>query len=592
MSETAKNEQEASAESISERLPASLKLAFGSTAFAGAAMAIPITVFMPKFYSDVVLAPLGYIAIAVALARSFDALTDPAMGWLSDRTKTRWGRRKPYIALGVPFTAFFFYMLFVPPESLTGTQAVFWFAASFGLYFLFHTILEIPKAGLGAELTLDYHERSSLFAYQSFFIATGTIFASILPTILAGGGMSQRAAFSFMAALYGVLYVVLYAWLLIRVPERSEFVQRESNPLVPGIRRALRNRPFRILISSGIINAIPVAIPALLMPYFVQYVLQPENPQAWVGIYLVVYLGTGMFFVPMWMMVAKKIGKLKTLIATSVIGITGSAFYFFAGAGDLFYAGCFFFMTGTISATHSFLIPAMGADVIDYDELRTGKRREAQYAAFGVLIPKFVAIPGSAIPLAVLAVVGYVPNEAQSDQVLFWIRFMYSLFPVCFYVAALAIITRYPLSEAIHVKIREGIAALARGESITDPLTGSSVAPHGEDRVSEEDGWFLDHFSPGELRRAIGGNASRLITSVITSAGISLLICLGTSIVAVTSVSASDARPPLRTVFAIVAAGLAFTAFVFHCLRLKSARKMADNPIPDDVIEAHLDGMH
>ena len=168
MAEKTLSEGNGKAKSDSGKLSAVVQLVFGSTAFAGAAMAIPIGVLMPHFYSDVILAPLGYIAIAIALARSFDALTDPAMGWLSDRTKTRWGRRKPYIAIGTPFTAIAFYMLFAPPESLGPVQATFWFGMSFGLYFLFHTILEIPKAALGAELTFDYNERSSLFAYQSF----------------------------------------------------------------------------------------------------------------------------------------------------------------------------------------------------------------------------------------------------------------------------------------------------------------------------------------------------------------------------------------------------------------------------------------
>jgi Na+/melibiose symporter-like transporter len=169
---------------------------------------------------------------------------------------------------------------------------------------------------------------------------------------------------------------------------------------------------------------------------------------------------------------------------------------------------------------------------------------------------------------------------------------MYSLFPVSFYIVGLAIISRYPLSEAIHQKIREGIAALARGETVTDPLTGKSIAPHGEDRVSEEDGWFLDYFSPGELRRAMGGNARKLMTSVLTAAGISLLICFGTGLVALKGVTDPGARPPLTTVLCIVAAGLAFTAFIFHCLRLKPARQMAENPQPDEVIQAHLDGVH
>jgi GPH family glycoside/pentoside/hexuronide:cation symporter len=590
MAESVRPEQEDTATQSAERLSASVKLAFGSPAFAGAAMAIPIGVLMPAFYSDAILAPLGYIAIAIALARSFDALTDPVMGWLSDRTKTRWGRRKPYIAFGAPFVALAFYMLFAPPASLGPIQASLWFGISFGLFFLFNTILEIPKAALGAELTLDYNERSSLFGYQSFFIAGGTIFAAILPTILAARGMDKHAAFSLMAGLYAVLYVLLYIWFLIRIPERPEYAQLESNPLVPGVRRALRNRPFRIMLASGIVGAIPAAIPAILMPFYVQYVLQPPDPMKWIGIFLVIFLGSGMFFVPLWMMVARRIGKLKTLIVTSTIGIIGSVFFFFAGAGDLLFAGCLFCMAGTVSMAAAFITPAMSADVIDYDELRTGKRREAQYVSLGAFISKFASIPGSAIPLAVLAVVGYVPNEAQSVKVLFWVRFMYSLFPASFYVAALAIISRYPLSETIHQKIREGIAALARGESTTDPLTGSSIAPHGEDRVSEDNGWFLDHFTSGELRRAIGGGAGSVVTSVIVAAGISLLICLGAGAMALAGMTNPESRPPLTTVFAIVAAGLALTAFIFHCLRVGAARKMAETPVPDDIIRAHLDG--
>jgi GPH family glycoside/pentoside/hexuronide:cation symporter len=327
------------------------------------------------------------------------------------------------------------------------------------------------------------------------------------------------------------------------------------------------------------------------MPYYVEYVLQPESPGTLIGVFLVTYLGTGMFFVPIWMMVAKRIGKLKTLIITSAIGITGSIFYFFAGPGDLLFVGCIFLTTGSVSMAPIFLIPAMVADVIDYDELCTGKRREGQFSSFWAIIPKFVKIPGSAVPLAILAAVGYVPKAAQSGEVLFWIRFMYSLFPVFFYVTGISIISRYPLSEAIHVKIRDGIRALAGGQSVTDPLTGKSIAARGEDRVSEDNGWFLDHFAPGELRRAIGSGTDRVMTSVVVAAALSALAFIGSGALALSGMTNSEVRPPLTTVFSIVIAGLAFTFFVFHCLRIGPARRLAESPISDDVIKAHLDGM-
>src|SRR5262245_66085187 len=92
-----------------ERLPRSLLLLYGAPSFAGAAMLVPIYIHLPKFYSDVIGVPLGYLAIAIAAARALDALSDPVVGWLSDRTRSRWGRRRPFIALGSPFCALAFY---------------------------------------------------------------------------------------------------------------------------------------------------------------------------------------------------------------------------------------------------------------------------------------------------------------------------------------------------------------------------------------------------------------------------------------------------------------------------------------------------
>src|SRR5512143_3355285 len=106
-----------------ERVPFGITLAYGAPSFAGAAMLVPILIHMPKFYSDVVLVPLGYLALAIAVARALDALSDPFFGWLSDRTHTRWGRRRPWIALGAPLCAVAFYALFAPPDSLSGARA-------------------------------------------------------------------------------------------------------------------------------------------------------------------------------------------------------------------------------------------------------------------------------------------------------------------------------------------------------------------------------------------------------------------------------------------------------------------------------------
>ncbi len=151
-------------------LPLMIKVAYGAPSFAGAAMAIPIGIHLTIFYSDTILIPLGVIALVKALARALDAITDPLMGWISDRTRTRWGRRRPWIAIGAPLTSLAFYLMFTPPDELSGLDAAAWFAVTYTLYYLFHTVYIIPHYGLGPELTLDYHERSTLFGIREGFV--------------------------------------------------------------------------------------------------------------------------------------------------------------------------------------------------------------------------------------------------------------------------------------------------------------------------------------------------------------------------------------------------------------------------------------
>ncbi len=572
------------------RLSWGVKLAYGGPAFAGAAMAIPIGIFMPVFYSDVVLAPLGMIALATAMARAFDALTDPVVGWASDRTRSRFGRRKPWIAVGTPLAAVFFWLLFSPPESLTPSAAVLWFGATFSLFFLFQTIEGVPLAALGAELTPNYRERNSVFGVRALFIALGTMVAAVVPAILTGqfGEGHEREIFSGMSASYGVLWLVLMLVMLSMVSEHREYAGRPTNPLVPGVRRALRNRPFAILLLSAIVGAIPGAVPAVLMPYFVRYVLQPEDPTVWTGSFLFIYLATGLLFVPFWLWIAQHFGKLRAFVSAACVGVSASLLYFLAGPGDLAWAGMVYFVSGTQAMAGTFLIPAMAADVIDYDELRTGLRREAQYTSFWSVIPKLVSIPGYSIPLAVLAGVGYVPNEVQTAEVQFTIRFLYSLFPAAFFVAALLIVARYPISEATHANIREGIAAHGRGETATDPLTGEALPPH---RLTEEEvaeSWYLDYFSAGELRASLAFGNERVVRKVLLAACAALLVCVGSAGLALAGIDSLETDPHPMSVVGVVVAGLAFTAFVFHAMRIGPARELVREAPSRHVVEAHL----
>ncbi|HKC49924.1 MAG TPA: MFS transporter, partial [Myxococcota bacterium] len=405
-----------------EKLTLGMKLIYGAPSVAGAAMAIPVAIHVNPFYSDTVLVPLAWVALAAALARVLDAIVDPFVGWLSDHTQTRWGRRRPWIAVAAPIAAIVFVALFTPPTWLSTSGAAVWFGTTLMLFFMLNMLYGLPHAALGPELTLDYHERSTLFSVREGFALVGTLVAAVAPGILIAKLGDERRAFADMAIAYGLLMVALYWLLVLRVRERPDFVARKSNPLVPGVRRSLRNRPFAVLFACYVVASIPGAIPGLLMPYFSRYVLNPPpidagEAQIWLSRFLFAYFLSGLLCLPLWLALAKRVGKLNAWLASFVMGITGGLALFLLGPGDNI--ACLFVIVwaGSSFGAGLFLPPAIQADVIDYDELHTGKRREAQYLALWGLVPKFIVIPSASLPLALLAWLGYQPNLPQSPEV-------------------------------------------------------------------------------------------------------------------------------------------------------------------------------
>jgi len=571
---TAENLQPDQAEQEKEApLSLSLKLAYGAPSFAGAAMAIPIGIHLTIFYSDTILVPLGLIALVKALARALDAVTDPLVGWLSDRTKTRWGRRRPWIALGAPLCAIAFYFMFTPPEQLNGIDAAAWFAVTYTLYYLFHTMYIIPHYGLGPELTLDYHERTTLFGIREVFTVLGTLVAAILPPVLISTLGGEREAYTGFSVIFGCLLALLYFNLVWRVKERPDFMARPSNPLIPGVRRVMRNRVFRLLLVVYLIGSITGAIPGLMMPYFNKYILQPENSNLWLAIYLATYFGAGLICLPIWIWAAKRFEKKPVWLVSFAPGVIGGVSLFLWGEGDMIPALISLTIAGAGFGAGLFLGPSMQADVIDYDELCTGKRREAQYSALWSIMTKFMVIPSMSIPLAVLASVGYVPNIVQSDEVQLTIRVIFCLAPATAACIAFFAACFYPITKAVHGEIWEGINAHKRGETVTDPITGHLLLPPASRGVEEDTGWFLDHFSMGELNRSQGGNTGKVQMEV-------LLYCIGSMVSfaffawLLFNEIDLEVAPGLMAVLYVVGIGVSLTASVYHIIRLRVVNKL------------------
>jgi GPH family glycoside/pentoside/hexuronide:cation symporter len=553
-----------------------------------AAMLLVIAVYMTRFYVDVILIPAGLLAIIIAAGRALDALIDPVIGYATDHTRSRWGRRKPWIFVGIFGNAITYYMMFAPPASLSRTDAIAWYAPVFVLNFVFNAMSFVPRQALGVELTLDTTQRHKLYGVSAACIAAGTILGAVLPAILQGGGIPDpRAQMRIQAGILVSGYIVLNLALLYFIRERPEFIGRGEVPFVSGVRSALRNRPFRILFGSHVITALPLAIPAVLMPFFVQCVLRMDVIK-WTGIFTVTYLASGFLFVPVWVAIARRRGKLTVWMLASFIAVTGCAAFYFVGPGDTGRMTLIELYVGSQFAAWFFLFGSMHADVVDYDELLTGKRREAQFSSILSIVPKFALIPGAAIPLAVMGAAGYQPSApVQPEGVTQAIRVLFALVPPVLNMIGLSIMALYPLSERKHEQIRSAVAQHARGESATDPITGRTLPPPQRREVDEATSWFLDHFSKRELKAflASGGGVATSAIALCASCAVLMAVAI---LYASAHVGSADRDPGPWPALAIIVAGFCFAATTFHALRIPAALRFVKQPPPREVIARYL----
>jgi glycoside/pentoside/hexuronide:cation symporter, GPH family len=462
-----------------KKLSAIQKAAYAAPAFALAVVGIPVYVYIPKFYTDVVgvhIAALGIILLAVRL---FDAVTDPMVGMISDRISTPFGRRRPLIAAGALLTGIAILFLFNPPDMVPGAATI-WFLALIFMLFLFWTVIIVPYESLGPELTFDYDERTVLFGVRDGALIAGTLVAAASPGAIRAifsipqDPAGEREIFFRMSVFYVPLILIAAAWCVATFKERARH-QRAPEPaaVFAALASGLRNRPFRILLISYTISAIGNNLPATLILYYVEYVLESSRAD----LFLVLYFVTGILFLPLWVAGARRSGK--KIMWLSAMALNTGAFFgvFFLGPGDELIYGILVVLSG-IGFGATLAIPsAIQADVIDYDELLSGRRREGLYIGFWSIAKKLAAAVGVGIGLLVLGATGYVPNAPQSESVRLTLRALYALVPCLCNAAAIVVALAYPISGSIHREIREAVTRRLAGHPVIDPLEPGRQLP-------------------------------------------------------------------------------------------------------------------
>ena len=459
-----------------KRLGTLEKIAYAAPAFSLAVVGIPVYIYIPKFYTDVVGVHISALGTILLFVRLFDAITDPFIGLLSDRLRTPYGRRRPLMALGAIFTAISILLLFNPPNFHEGTATV-WFMTLMFTLFLFWTVITVPYESLGPELTYDYHERTSLFSIRDGALIAGTLVAAASPAMVKAicripeSHQGERDIFFILSIVYVPLIIISTYWCVRTFKERVMTNRTRAENFISGLASSLKNRPFRILLISYTISAIGNNLPATLILYYVEYVLQ--SPLA--DFFLVLYFITGILFLPLWVFGAKKYEKKAMWLTAMAVNTGAFSGVFFLGAGDELAYGILVFLSG-IGLGATLAIPsAIQADVIDYDELKTGERREGLYIGLWSIAKKFAAAFGVGVGLALLGASGYVPNIKQPETVVLTLKILYALVPCCCNLLAIFIAMKYPITHAIHKEIRHEIENRFSGKPIYDPLETKNI---------------------------------------------------------------------------------------------------------------------
>ncbi|MDF1791836.1 MAG: MFS transporter [Thalassobaculaceae bacterium] len=421
-------------------------IAYGLPGLPIGALGVPLFIFLPTFYSQEVGLSLTTVGAILLVARLWDVVTDPAIGALSDRTRSRIGRRRPWLIAAVPVLMLSVWMIFRPPEDAGAWHLLVW---SLVLY-LGWTMIQLPHSAWGAELSDDYDGRSRIAGSREGFVVVGTLLAAGTPIMLGiDGDLRPGAA---LAALAVALMVVLPATVAAAAAVPDHHMQAgQPVPWSESRRLLLQNRPFLRLILAYLINGLANGLPATLFLLFVEHVLAAPEQQ---GLLLFVYFLCGILGVPLWLAVARRIGKHRAWCTAMSINAAIFAFVPLLGAGDadIFLAICV--ATGLCLGADLTLPSAIQADVVDVDTAKGGGRRTGLYFAFWGMATKLALALAVGVAFSLLDLAGFEAAAKNASGPLLALALLYAGLPVALKAVAITLMWRFPLDRAAQADLR------------------------------------------------------------------------------------------------------------------------------------------
>jgi GPH family glycoside/pentoside/hexuronide:cation symporter len=441
----------------------SVLVLYGLPAAAYLAISMPFSIWLMKHATDVLLVAPAAMGTILLLGRLWDAISDPMAGYLSDRTRSRFGRRRIWLLGSAVPLAITYVMLWAPPESLEGIVLLGWLLVALLLFETASTAFSVPHAALGLELTSDYHERTRVFAWRHVLTTVGYGASLGLVYVLRSAGEPRVAAF-WVALAAGLATAVLVGLCALGLPERGEGMGRGGVSLLRSFRDVFANpHALRLFVVYGV-ETFGVGVIATLAAYIMEEVVRRADLLEWL---LASWMIPQILLAPMWIRLSRRFGKKRLWLFGMCCNLLGFSGMLFLDEGRLLLVFVMVLLIGVGGGVGNVISPSVQADVVDFDELSSGERKEGAYTAVWNFIRKAgMALAAGAGGVA-LSVSGYDASvEVQSDTVRDTIRIFCSVVPLCFYAIGLAVFSRFGLDEEEHARVMQRIrdrAANQRG---------------------------------------------------------------------------------------------------------------------------------
>ena len=445
------------------RVPVWQKVAYG---FGDVILAIRQTAFqfyLLPFYTDVVVLAPWLAGLGRMLGLVWDGVNDPATGYLSDRTTSRLGRRRPFLLAAALPMGLTFGFLWSPPSGLGPLTGFLYLILAYVLLDTCFTLYATPYLALGAELSPDYHERTQISAARAFFHVVGLFAGGVIPgLIIRRWADAPATGFAIMGFGIGAFMTIVALLTGALVRERPlgprDTAAVSWRAFARGLLSTLRNRPFRIMIGTFALILLGGGLHQTLVPYAFRYWLR--RPEL-VTVVIAGYLAASVLSLPVWTALARRLGKdnaLKLCIGWGTLVLAMLPVALSPDMGNL-RLGCLLVLAGFGNGGWAVLPVAITADIVDHDELSTAKRREGAYFGIWTLVMKLSHALAAGIVGVGLQLLGYVPNAEQTPSAVLGIRVLYGPVPALFLLGALVLFWRFPLTRERHREIQETLVA-------------------------------------------------------------------------------------------------------------------------------------